>query len=77
MSYARPLLGQGRDHTYFYGDEKITEMEEDDRGGGDSPSVPRQEERTLVFLLSSQIQIELPQPPAEGGCGIQDEVKSR
>ena len=34
MSYARPLLGQGRDHTYFYGDEKITEMEEDDRGGG-------------------------------------------
>ena len=33
MSYARPLLGQERDHTYFYGDEKITEMEEDDRGG--------------------------------------------
>lgn len=60
--------GRGAHHTYFYGDEKITEMEEDDRGG-DSPSVPCQEERAFVLLLSSQIQ--LPQPPAEGGCGIQ------
>lgn len=46
----RPLLGQGRDHIYFYGDEKITEMEEDDRGGGDSLQFRARRKELLYFF---------------------------
>lgn len=68
MSYVRSLLGQGRDHIYFYGDEKITEMEEDDRGVIAFSSVPGGKNSCISFIFTDTDRASA----ATGGRGLRD-----